>query len=583
MKILPAVIDRRPAYLAEPGGDLSLLLAPAGTASVLCHLHERVPLLLSGSLSVLPTFSPTPEYTKRLRQACTLVRDVTPASAVADSLRSSDLADWLFVADACCFPASGIDSRELLAAIAGSRGGAIHVVAMASNPGGTTERVQFDAERRVRGIQRYYDDRTWNFASAVVCSVIHVSALLAIGKPWLAEAATLADLRCALAERGVPTRDVSLACGVIDLQHPQGMLQLNQRLLLESHRGGPAADYARPSVSIDASARLIGPVVLHDSVTIGRDVRIIGPAVIGTGAVIEANATIAQSVVGPGVVVPADGLVVHRAVFGRIDSDASTEDDVHYDDGAELGRLLLGPPASRSEPVHSRYPLGKEVMDRTAALIGLIVLSPLMLLIAVLVKLESSGSVIYRDIRETKDGRPFRCWKFRTMCSDADGRQRELMAENEVDGPQFKIEGDPRITRLGKWLRRVSLDELPQLVNVLRGEMSIVGPRPSPFRENQICVPWREARLSVRAGITGLWQVCREDRTAGDFHQWIHYDVLYVQHMSFMVDLKILIATVLTAGGLGRVSVDRIVPRRTAPLEGAPFHEPEVPSCKTLV
>ena len=103
---------------------------------------------------------------------------------------------------------------------------------------------------------------------------------------------------------------------------------------------------------------------------------------------------------------------------------------------------------------------------------------------------------------------------------------------NEVDGPQFKMDGDPRVTRVGAWLRRVSLDELPQLFNIVLGHMSFVGPRPSPFRENQICIPWREARLSVRAGISGLWQVCRAERSAGDFHQWIHYDLLYVRNMS---------------------------------------------------
>jgi lipopolysaccharide/colanic/teichoic acid biosynthesis glycosyltransferase len=130
-----------------------------------------------------------------------------------------------------------------------------------------------------------------------------------------------------------------------------------------------------------------------------------------------------------------------------------------------------------------------------------------------------------------------------------------------TDGPHFKIDSDPRVTKVGRVLRALNIDELPQLLNVLSGEMSLVGPRPSPFRENQVCVPWREARLAVRPGITGFWQVCRHDRSAGDFHQWIEYDLLYVQHMSFWLDMKILAATVLTLGGkLRHVPSQRLVP-----------------------
>jgi lipopolysaccharide/colanic/teichoic acid biosynthesis glycosyltransferase len=204
-------------------------------------------------------------------------------------------------------------------------------------------------------------------------------------------------------------------------------------------------------------------------------------------------------------------------------------------------------------------PVLKAVFDVIAAALGLLVLSPVLLLTAVLIKLESKGPVFFRDRREGKGGRVFECLKFRTMFVGAEAQQRALMAKNQVDGPQFKLDHDPRVTRLGHFLRKASLDELPQLVNVLLLEMSLVGPRPSPFRENQLCVPWRDARLSVRPGITGLWQVCRHDRKQGDFHQWIHFDLLYVRHMSFLADLKILVATVFTAGGQWAVPLSWII------------------------
>jgi len=202
----------------------------------------------------------------------------------------------------------------------------------------------------------------------------------------------------------------------------------------------------------------------------------------------------------------------------------------------------------------------KLAFDVLLASLGLLLLSPLLLLAAVLIKLESKGPVFYRGRREGKDGRVFDCLKFRTMFVGADDQQRELLGKNQVDGPQFKLDHDPRVTRLGRIFRALNLDELPQLINVLRLEMSVVGPRPSPFRENQLCIPWRDARLSVRPGITGLWQVCRHDRAQGDFHQWIHYDLLYVQHMSFLVDLRILAGTVLTLGGHWPVPLSWIVP-----------------------
>jgi lipopolysaccharide/colanic/teichoic acid biosynthesis glycosyltransferase len=194
-------------------------------------------------------------------------------------------------------------------------------------------------------------------------------------------------------------------------------------------------------------------------------------------------------------------------------------------------------------------------------------------LVAIMIRLESRGSVFYRGEREGLSGRPFDCLKFRTMRVNAHDLQHLLKAEDKIDGPHFKLEHDPRLTRLGRLLRSSNVDELPQLINVLRGDMSLVGPRPSPFSENQICVPWREGRLLVRPGITGLWQICRRDRASGDFHQWIEYDLLYVQHASFWLDLKILASTLATLGGRMPVSARWLIPVapivRPVPFEAA--------------
>jgi lipopolysaccharide/colanic/teichoic acid biosynthesis glycosyltransferase len=161
------------------------------------------------------------------------------------------------------------------------------------------------------------------------------------------------------------------------------------------------------------------------------------------------------------------------------------------------------------------------------------------------------------------------------MRPDAHAMQRELAAEQFADGPHFKINSDPRMTPIGRWLRALNLDEMPQLFNVLLREMSFVGPRPSPFKENQICAPWRKARLAVRPGITGLWQVCRHDRASGDFHQWIEYDLLYVEHVSLAVDLRIIAATIRTLGGRTHVPVESILPsvrRAVAPPTASAEH-----------
>jgi lipopolysaccharide/colanic/teichoic acid biosynthesis glycosyltransferase len=157
--------------------------------------------------------------------------------------------------------------------------------------------------------------------------------------------------------------------------------------------------------------------------------------------------------------------------------------------------------------------------------------------------IEDGTPLFFGHRRQGRGGKVFTCWKFRTMHRDAEKAARQLEQYNRADGPQVLIPNDPRVTRIGRILRKTNLDELPQFWNVLTGQMSLVGPRPSPDDENQYCPAWRDLRLSVRPGITGLWQLKRTREPGEDFQEWIKYDIQYVLKASFWFDLVILVRT----------------------------------------
>ncbi len=184
----------------------------------------------------------------------------------------------------------------------------------------------------------------------------------------------------------------------------------------------------------------------------------------------------------------------------------------------------------------------KRTFDLVVAAVGLILLSPVMLAIALGVRLTSRGPIIYRSVRPGMAGKPFRCLKFRTMREHADQIQDDLESLNEKSGALFKIRRDPRLTKVGAFLRRFSLDELPQLINVIRGEMSLVGPRPLPTRDFERLEDWHKKRYLVLPGITGLWQV--SGRSELDFDDLVRLDFLYLERWSVMLDLLILLKTI---------------------------------------
>ncbi|HEV2211002.1 MAG TPA: sugar transferase [Verrucomicrobiae bacterium] len=199
----------------------------------------------------------------------------------------------------------------------------------------------------------------------------------------------------------------------------------------------------------------------------------------------------------------------------------------------------------RTAPEASWQSMIKQLVDFAGALLLLIVSVPLIMLpVALLIKLTSPGPILFRQQRSGLNGRPFTLYKFRTMVSNAEQLQHELAAMNEMSGPVFKVTNDPRVTRLGKLLRKFSLDEFPQLFNVLRGEMSLVGPRPLPVNEvRRFHDVAHRRRLSVKPGLTCLWQVSGRNNVT-DFKDWVRLDLEYIDNWSLWLDFKILFRTV---------------------------------------
>jgi exopolysaccharide biosynthesis polyprenyl glycosylphosphotransferase len=209
--------------------------------------------------------------------------------------------------------------------------------------------------------------------------------------------------------------------------------------------------------------------------------------------------------------------------------------------------LLDGMPmvTIRSGPPDGWELMAKRVIDVCGSMMLLLATAPLLLLAALLIKLDSPGPILFRQERVGLNKRRFALIKFRTMGTDAERQQTLMESLNEADGPVFKIKKDPRVTRVGRFLRRFSIDELPQLFNVLKGEMSLVGPRPLPVRDaERMVVQWHKRRFSMKPGLTCLWQV--NGRSDVNFDHWVRLDLQYIDNWSLEMDLKILLKTIPT-------------------------------------
>ena len=278
--------------------------------------------------------------------------------------------------------------------------------------------------------------------------------------------------------------------------------------------------WKRPSVTVPNIEEIAPGVWGCAKSTPPESDQYVGPLWVGAGRALHAEATVA----GPTV------------LWDR--PDERPQPEITFP--SKTVRDAIRVPADWCPPMSTR---GKRVFDVAFSLTALGLTLPVYPLVMAAIWLEDGRPIFFSHRRETLGGRPFPCLKFRTMKRDAEHVKIDIANENEADGPQFFITEDPRLLRVGPFLRKSKIDELPQFLNVLMGQMSVVGPRPSPFSENQFCPSWREARLSVRPGITGLWQLKRTRQPGLDFQEWIQYDVEYVENSALTRDFGIIAKT----------------------------------------
>lgn len=311
------------------------------------------------------------------------------------------------------------------------------------------------------------------------------------------------------------------------------------------------------SADVDPGATIVEPVLVGEGSRIEDGAIVVGPSVIGSGCTVGSGAVVAESMLFDGTTV-AESAYVRKCLLGegtKVGREQRMNDFIVLKDspsGSQVSRPLpwsfYGSPAPGFQCVAKircgrnhlsrEYLRVKRIVDVVCSILALVISAPLMAVIAAAIKLDSPGPVLFKQRRCGKDGREFTMYKFRSMVMGAEELKRELIERNEVDGPMFKIASDPRTTRVGAFLRNTNLDELPQFWNVLRGDMTLVGPRPLSWDEMRFNPPWREARLLVKPGLVGMWQVESHEKTS--FADWIVLDTYYVNHCSFWLDTKII-------------------------------------------
>ena len=517
---------RRQWRLSDAGTGLALGADSAGPADVVWALPRHWQMRPPDNVGRFVSYADTVDVDTKIREAF-------------------HQHPWLVICNGRF--ATRLNGRLLTSVLDGSAADVV-AVTVAPRLAAYRERVRLTPAGRLVGYRRQYEDSAEpipfpaDWPHHLFVRVEAVGALFANGLPRDFRAVTE---RCR--SQGLAVNSISLAGLAFDLNSGDGLLSFCRAALDSFSQSGGETDAVKQRAGlssdeadgISSRSRLIGPVLLGRGARVEPEAVVIGPSIICDGGTVRTGGVVDSSIVGSGTEVKRDQIVKH-AILVKDKVFASSRSVLNAacrssggTDLSESGSVF------RNWPVFSYARFGKRVADVLAAVGVLVLFAPIIPFIALAVKINSPGPVFFKDKRQGLHGRLFDCIKFRTMKAGADKMQDKLRFVSEVDGPQFKMADDPRITAVGHFLRETYLDEIPQFFNVLMGDMSVVGPRPSPESENTLCAWWRDARLSIRPGITGMWQVCRTREPMKDFQEWIHYDTQYVRELSLRMDLWI--------------------------------------------
>jgi lipopolysaccharide/colanic/teichoic acid biosynthesis glycosyltransferase len=376
---------------------------------------------------------------------------------------------------------------------------------------GYQERAVSDAQGRLQRFQRIYAHQETFMARVVFTRDADIArawqTMGSIPKPW----------RTMRRQIPVVQRETASIRGRVYRRSESGELDRYSRDLVRLWR--------QPSATVSRAVRIKSSVWADPAAVIGNGAKFVDSVWLGAGRTTGAE----DLVVGPAILWddPAKRPVIENIKWRELEPVAPHVRPPQIKPRSSLSRSL------------------KRLFDVALALLALVITLPIYPFVMLAILLEDGRPIFFTHERETLGGREFPCLKFRSMRRDAEQFKDQIAKQNQADGPQFFIENDPRLTRVGRIIRKTNIDELPQFFNVLAGHMSVVGPRPSPRKENQFCPPWREARLSVRPGITGLWQVNRTRIRGADFQEWIKYDIEYVENQGWLMDLGIIWKTIM--------------------------------------